>query len=114
MKVIDLLNKIANGEKPTFEYRYVKYEYNDKYDSYMCGEGQFGILGGYSLENILNDEIEIIEENKIPEKIEVYEDSEGHYFIDKHCHKIYITCDEINFMVEEFNDLLDYLKSKGE
>ncbi len=50
----------------------------------------------------------------MPEKIEVYEDSEGRYFIDKHCHKIYITCDEINFMVEEFNDLLDYLKNTGE
>ena len=53
------------------------------------------------------------EEKKIPEKIDIYKDEEGHYFIDKHCKKIYITCDEINFMVEEFNQLIDYLKSKG-
>ena len=56
----------------------------------------------------------IEEEKQIPEKIEIYEDEEGHYFIDKNCKKIYITCDEVNFMVEEFNQLIDYLKSKGE
>jgi hypothetical protein len=50
----------------------------------------------------------------MPEKIEIYEDEEGRYFIDKHCKKIYVSCDEINFMVEEFNQLIDYLKSKKE
>ena len=59
----------------------------------------------------LNEEVEIIEEEIIEEeseikKIEVYEDSDGSYFYDKHCHKIYITCDEINFMFEQFNELI--------
>ena len=30
MKVIDSLNKIANGEYPTVKYRDVKYEYDEK------------------------------------------------------------------------------------
>lgn len=50
--------------------------------------------------------------NKTPEKIELYKDNDGNYFIDKHCNKIYITCDEINFMVEEFNEIINYLKRR--
>jgi len=67
-----------------------------------------------AIDQIIEFEEILEEEKKIPEKIEIYEDEEGHYFIDKHCKKIYITCDEVNFMVEEFNQLINYLKSKGE
>ena len=117
MKVIDLLNKITNGEEipKKIEYCEVSYSimehkidyYNDYYEDYFIGD----IL---RLDR-LNDEVKILEEEKkIPEKINIYEDGEGHYFKDKHCKKIYITCDEMNFMVEEFNQIIDYLKSKGE
>lgn len=66
MKIIDLLNKIANGEYPTVKYRDVKYEYDDTYGDYIIdGEkGAFGLLRGWSLSMILNDEVEIIEEDK--------------------------------------------------
>lgn len=65
--------------------------------------------------SMFDKNIEIIEEEKkIPEKIEIYVDEKGHYFIDKHCKKIYVGYDEINFMVEEFNQLIEYLQSKGE
>ena len=113
MKIIDLLNKIANGEELP---EYVKYfNRNDEEYNIMMVTYE-NIIYKLNYEYIkLNDEVEILEEEKkIPEKIEIYEDEEGHYFIDKHCKKIYITCDEVNFMVEEFNQLIDYLKSKGE
>ena len=114
--IIDLLNKIANGEEVPkkikfhdVEWEYKGYQYK-RIDNVYLGN----IWNGYNF-NILNDKVEILEEEKkIPEKIDLYEDGEGHYFIDKHCKKIYITCDEINFMVEEFNQLIDYLKSKGD
>ena len=112
MKVIDLLNKIANGEEVPKEFKFNSENYKLKNGKYL-DESNDSILFNinYDLSN-LNDVIEL--QKGIPEKIEIYEDEEGHYFIDKHCKKIYITCDEVNFMVEEFNQLIDYLKSKGE
>ena len=65
-------------------------------------------------ENPSNNEVEIIEEDKKIEKLELYEDSDGHYFYDKHCKKIYITCDEINFMFEQFNELIDEINNLKE
>lgn len=101
MKIIDLLNKIANDERfdnCKMKFKGIEPEMVDEcviYDKL------------YEEKLTLNDEVEIIEENKKIEKIELYEDSEGHYFYDKHCKKIYITCDETNFMFEQFNDLID-------
>ena len=39
MKVIDLLNKIANGEKPTIKDGINKYEYNEIENDYITGMG---------------------------------------------------------------------------
>lgn len=66
------------------------------------------------LENFLKAEVEIIKEPKKIKKIEIYEDSNGQYFYDKHCKKIYITCDEINFMFEQFNELIDEINNLKE
>ena len=61
--------------------------------------------------NFLNDEVEIIEENKKIEKIEKYEDLDGHYFLNNRDKKIYIGCDEIDFMVDKFNELIDEINN---
>ena len=81
MKIIDLLNKIANGEEVPekikinnviYEYRSYMYctekaNYQDIED-YLFGKWNF---------NILNEEVEIIEEEKkIPEKIELIENGD--------------------------------------
>jgi hypothetical protein len=72
MKVIDLLNKIANGEEAPKKIKYDNtiYEYNEQYDyknelqinyySVDKGEDFFNEVYCFSL----NDEVEIIEENK--------------------------------------------------
>ena len=123
IKVIDLLNKIAKGEEVpkkillnriVFEYQGDDYLYKDEdkkeywlfsacyTDKYMW------------LEDFLKDEVEIIEEPKKIEKIEIYEDLDGHYFLNNRDKKIYIGCDEIDFMVDKFNELIDEINNLKE
>lgn len=67
MKVIDLLNKIANGKQPkAFEHNEELYIWEDK-DKWYLSEPLLNLF--YIHNNILNDEIEIIKEPKQLEKI---------------------------------------------
>ena len=78
MKVIDLLNKIANGEETPKKIKYnnIIYKYNEQYDyknelqinyySVNKGEDFFNEVYCYSL----NDKVEIIEEDKKIDEIE--------------------------------------------
>ena len=100
IKIIDLLNKIANGEEVP---KYVQY-YNmlkDKTDIMMvCKENIFYKLD--KLEIQLNSRIEPVEEEKkIPEKL-VGEDK-GYYIDFSECN-----------IASKVNEIIDYLKSKGE
>ena len=68
MKVIDLLNKIANGEDVPNKIKYYGYVWeflnNGVYSSYWFNDIELqDYLDGNILEN-LNDEVEIIEEDK--------------------------------------------------
>ena len=79
MKVIDLLNKIANGEEvpTTIKYQDNYYnlirKYNEDWEEYEFGYENLN--GGYLniwRDNVLNEEVKIIEEpqeHKIPEKL---------------------------------------------
>lgn len=101
MKIIDLLNKIANGDinediKIEFEYGY-NYEYCtiiEFFDRYILDK-----------EN-LNQEITLEdtpkEESKIPEELKLYAP--------------YPECDDTRFddVEEKINEIIKYLKSKGE
>lgn len=74
MKVIDLLNKIANGEEVPKAIRFGKiiYEYEEGID-YVNGKGldkEFLIDKICISKEDLNDEVEIIEDKKI-EKIDI-------------------------------------------
>ena len=115
MKIIDLLNKIANGEEVP---KYIKYEDNIyEFDTMMGDYYSYKIkkwfsdkyCDGRSLRGCLNDEVEIIEEEKkIPEKL------------DQTLNRVQIGDDyyryimENRFKINEIIDYLDYLKSKGE
>ena len=77
MKVIELLTKIANGEKipKKIKYQNYIYEYQHRRDTencfnYMCNENGEYLSRRYFIDNILNDEVEIIEEPKKIEKID--------------------------------------------
>ena len=127
MKVIDLLNKIANGEEVPRKIKYNKKIYEWK--EYDCGYQKKEKIDwikewGYVAEvnrtyfylkhcfKNLNDEVEIIEEEKkIPEKLEYevkFEKGElvinGFTFDYEQKLQIIIT----------INEIIDYLKSKGE
>ena len=82
MKIIDLLNKIANGEKVPNRIKYEKhiYEYEEgTYDwsYYIQNNGTIKFLltdvfnSDDNILNILNNELEIIEEPKKIEKIDI-------------------------------------------
>lgn len=118
IKIIDLLNKIANNEEVPekikinnviYEYRGYMYctekaNYQDIED-YLFGKWNFNILNNYA---------EIIEEPKKIEKIEMYQDEEGHYFLNKQDRKVYVNCDEMDFMVDKFNELIDEINNLKE
>lgn len=69
IKIIDFLNKIANGEETPkkIKYKNIEYEYNGK--SYIDGFDDDLFVNVYCDEIDLNEEVEIIEE-KVETSIE--------------------------------------------
>ena len=116
IKVIDLLNAIAEGKELPEKFMYKEHLYYRQKTKGICyrSDELDEIFEECLVLEDLNDTIEIIEEPKKIKKIEIYEDSNGHYFYNKHCKKIYITCDEINFMFEQFNELIDEINNLKE
>jgi len=103
MKIIDLLNKIANGE----------IDYTRRFDA-KVGMNYCNINSYFEVypinENYLNAEIDLEileEENKIPEKLH-------HCYTSTDNEDIKFLIKNINEFVDRYNELLDYLKSKGE
>ena len=123
MKIIELLNKITNGEEVKAKLKFklgdiiITYygqdnyyhtpEYNIEYIDKGCTTHDF-TLG--MLIKSLNNEVEIIEEEKkIPEKLEIYKSDDD---------TITGLRESINVMFDDtaskINSIIDYLKSKGE
>lgn len=120
MKVIDLLNKIANGEiKDKTKFRI---NWGDMYRDFYYDnseENQLQCLkncsDNYSLyDDIrLNDEVEILEEEKkIPEKLtDILRVDDLIPPVDENMYKIWT---QIIKNHNKINEICDYLKSKGE
>lgn len=76
MKVIDLLNKIANGEEVPQKIKYGEDTYYYEFNEYLLeteDENELrNLMGKYNL-NILNNEVEVIEEDKKIEKLNMKE-----------------------------------------
>ena len=109
MKIIDLLNKIANGEEVPKKILFLgnTYRYDEIDETYRNIGGNTNIGEMHNLEFYLNDEVEILEEKKkIPEKLKWvdYNTEFTHGEFNKEFRNICNTIDEI----------IDYLKSKGE
>ena len=87
MRVIDLLNKIANGEEVRFKLDgelYHCYKYGNLYDEVAKKEVEW-----YISEDWLNEEVEIIEEDKKIEKFEFGEiEDREHYEIKRKINEI--------------------------
>ena len=76
MKVIDLLNKIVNGEQPKHIRVFNEDWFWNDYDGYVTKwslsttpDAQHYLFGQYRLDFALNKEVEIIEENNKIEKL---------------------------------------------
>lgn len=122
IKIIDLLNKIANGEEVPLKIEYKGEIYNRQQNTGKNSLYYYQVLGQckflveqLSSVNDLIDEVEILEEeNKIPEKLDLYEDlqdilnSADESVVLNAIHKS-LTCEKI-----KINEIIDYLKSKGE
>ena len=119
IKIIDLLNKIANGEEvpKKIKFCYRTFEY-DGISDYLCIDkndcSKEDYCNGYSIHkwifgSNLNNEVEILEEEKkIPGKIP-YKCSMG----DANPREQFFV-DSINILRDKINEILDYLENKGE
>lgn len=113
IKVIDLLNIIVEGKKLPEKFMYKGHLYYRQKTNGICYRSDE--LGEIFEERLvledLNDTVKIIEEPKKIEKIEMYQDEEGHYFLNKQDRKVYVNCDEMDFMVDKFNELIDEINN---
>ena len=76
MKVIDVLNKIANGEEVPKKIKYLIYEYtyNDEDEEYQRNKNGniIGLGEEWKLDRALCDEVEVIEEKEMCHKCGKY------------------------------------------
>ena len=139
MKVIDLLNKIANGEEVPKEVKYKSFywKYSEKDRDYKDTDEDYVFsCSNYDIPKMLNNEVKIIEEEprdievcgslftkseygklahseeekKIPEKL-------GTTYIKKIGDNAFISepfSQSERIIVDTINALIEYLKSKGE
>lgn len=105
MKVIDLLNKIANGEEVprTIKFHSQYYQvtdcaYGDYKDYISTLTDKYLFDDEWNLTGNLNEEIEIIEEDKKIEKIDV-----NHLQTVKKCNRAKI-------LGKKINEIIDYLE----
>ena len=112
MKIIDLLNKIANGEEvpEKIEYCRTNFYYDDNGKDYLSIQNQFNDGGisicKYVFSGNLNDEVEILEEEKkIPENLPFKNDMKLTIM------EVYHELEKYNYKI---NEIIDYLKSKGD
>ena len=113
MKVIDLLNKIANGNIPKrIIYDEYVYIWNNGIENYEREIDPLTTLNwDYIAINCLNEPVEILEEEKkIPEKL-IPTSLKG---IDNLDEKIEIAHIDTISVIGTVNEIIDYLKSKGE
>ena len=110
MTIIQLLNKIANGEEAPKKIKYCNkiYTLSGLVNDYMNEDGDY-LTYKFDDFDILNDEVEILEEpKKIPGKMP-YKCSMG----DANPREQFFV-DSINTLRDKINEILDYLERKGE
>ena len=116
MKVIDLLNKIANGEEVPKKIRITDIDdritkhYNffyDEDDQEYKDDELFPLGTRLILDRVLNKKVEILEEEKkIPEKLDKYADVSG----DLACGWTFGE----EKLKDKINEIIDCLNSKGD
>lgn len=109
MKVIDLLNKIANGEEvPRVQY--------DDIEAYIGADGYLKDSYGDNVEwwidkNWLNTEVEIIEEDKKIRKVYIFSGLDDDYAYEEgnSPNNVKINNKIEEFLIEKINEIIDKL-----
>ena len=117
MKIIDLLNKIANGEEvpKKIHFKYSTYQFDEIDKVYRNINGNQQLEQDYMISNKLNDEIEILEEEKeIPEKLKWNEKSQHNVVKDNTKKTLEHLLSRSEQLKKSINEIIDYLKSKGD
>lgn len=112
MKVIDLINKISNDEEVPqrikcndIEFEYVGGAYEDE-------KGNDLLYYDFSCSRFLNKEIEIIEEKKIPKKLDIKDDKNTITLYGEKENE-WTILDNVDVIIcNKINSIIDYLKSK--
>lgn len=102
MKVIDLLNKIANGEEVPNKFKFAHQTFRKEGSCYIDEDGDsitYSIFNDFS--NI-NDEIEIIEEDKPINKLKLYTNYE---ILEDNIRTTREICFKINEIIDRLNKL---------
>lgn len=117
IKVIELLNMISKREEvpKKIEYEGEIYEFNKNIHGYWGGKNKdcFRAMVNW---RYLNNEVEIIEEEKkIPEKLEIEQDTpnSNYYIRNEYGTKCYLT-KHSKIIADKVNSIIDYLNSKGD
>ena len=122
MKIIDLLNKIANGEEVPKWVVYDKkeYTYMEEYKDYVHTVYNNGtmlfllseIFNKNGIDIVLNQELDFIEEDKKIEKLELVDDGNTITLFSKNDEEWTILdnvdvliCDKINEIIDKLNEL---------
>ena len=127
MKIIDLLNKIANGEEVPKKIKYEDtiFDYTkrnreglrylaDEYSNYEDNDNYLRTHLFWHIEN-LNDEVEIIEEDKGIEKIPAFVTKVGIVDdgnIEKYTHVLFEQQEELYLKLNELIDKVNSLEKK--
>ena len=113
MKVIDLLNKIANGEEVPKKIKYegIEYTHIDNY-CYADKNGRLLSYEIYAEQHRLNDEIEIIEDTpKENKKLEKLESLNTDYFMERKKYGT-LTNEEIVLDIQTLKNYINKLVDK--
>jgi len=116
LTIIQLLNKIAKGEEVPKKIKYKDwlYDWNELAKDYECGNDWLEERICDDFKIFLNDEVEIIEEDKEIEKIDIMSDEatpNSYYILNEHGTKCYLTkhskviADRVNLLIDKVNSL---------
>lgn len=129
MKVIDLIYKIANGEKvpqkiiyedELYEFREDLHDYENEYPDFEAGIDKYKYLFedpyGRDYKEFFNDEIEEIEEDKKIEELEQRTDTGliGTDSVDmiEHTNRINRQAGYLSEIVSKINEIIDYINKE--
>lgn len=97
--IYELLGMIKEGKAPKkIKYKNARWYFNKKYKTYYMNNTEIELFYIEKITERLNDEVEIIEEHKIPEKMEEIKNGE------------FLEIPSNHEIMNKINEIIDYLE----